>query len=363
MSDTALVGVVSAGALAVRQNMKEQDRDIRDVERSQSRLQRTVSLLALSGALQRGLAPAVSDLMAGLAYPAQQSTPAPSPFISVPSSLPRPVLADESLVTDATYPPAVNEYDGNGNLIDPSSVQDGQLVALGMAFTLPEVRAKLLGMTSATAPSGADLLQVFRHEQALVEVLGEVRAANGDAARALSYFVSKWRAFFGISAEQPGGSVSPYQKGLIWSLQADTAPIAANTWATALEIPFFANLLAVGEAARLRLYTAPLTAAAAPDLSFRVSMAGTVVGSFVYTAAEALAGVCLELDVTRRADQSNLGRYAAGFKASAKAQSLTQPAGLFFMNAPVDNVILVEAMWSAAGANAVNFREGTLEKL
>lgn len=362
MSDTALVGVVSAGALAVRENMKEQDRDIRDVERSQSRLQRTVSLLALSGALQRGLSPAVSDLLAGVAYPQQQDAAAPSPFISVPSSVPRPVLTDESLVTDASYPPTVNEYDRNGNLIDPSSVQDGQLVALGMALTFPELRAKLLGMTSATAPTDDDLLQVFRQEQGLLQVLGEIRAANGDAAHALSYFVSKWRAFFGVSAPQPGGSSSPYPKGLIWSLKDDTAAIDATTWTAALEVPFFANLLAVGEAARLRLFSAPLTAAAAPDLSLRVSIAGTVVGSFVYSGAEAAAGVCLELDVTRRADQSMLGRYAAGFKASAKGTSLTLPAGLFFMNAPLDNAILVEAQWSAGG-NAVRFREGTLEKL
>lgn len=361
MSDTALVGVVSAGALAVRENMKEQDRDIRDVERNQSRLRRTVSLLALSGALQRGLAPAVSDLLAGVAYPAQQPTAAPSPFITVPAAVARPVLADESLVTDASYPPTVNEYDSNGNLIDPSSVQDGQLVALGMSLTFPEVRARLLGMTSATAPTDDDLLQVFRQEQALVQVLGEVRSANGDAARALSYFVSKWRAFFGISAPQPGGSSSPYLKGLIWSLQDDTGAIDATTWTVALEVPLFKGLLAVGEAARLRLFTAPLIAAGGPDLSFRVSIAGTVLGTFVYAAAEGAAGVCLELDITRRADQSGLPRYAAGFTGSAKAVSLALPGALFSAN-DVDNLIVVEAMWSTGG-NAVRFREGTFEKL
>ena len=49
-----------------------------------------------------------------------------------PSVAPRPALADEGLVLEATYPPRVNAYDRNGNLLEPDDAMDGQLVALGM---------------------------------------------------------------------------------------------------------------------------------------------------------------------------------------------------------------------------------------
>lgn len=360
---TGAIGAVSAAAMVVRDRLNDQDRDIRDNERLAVKNRRQLQSLLLNGGILRALAATVADFQVGLAYPSQGGPAPGGAFAVLQPPLPRPPLADESLVlSGASWPPEANAYDAQGNLVDASAVLDGDLVATGMALTFPEVRARLLGMTSVSAPTDDDLLQVFRHEQALLQVLGEVRVANGDSAHALSYFLSKWRAFFGITAPQPGGTASPYQKGLIWSLLDDTAPVSATTWTAALFIPWFANLLAIGESARLRLFTAPLTAAAAPDLSLRLSIAGTIVGTFTYSAAEGAAGVCLELDVTRRADASGMGRYAVGFKGSAKATSLTLPSGLFSMVADLDNAIAVEAMWSAGG-NAVVFREGTFEKL
>ncbi len=243
--------------------------------------------------------PKVRDWMAGLAYPSQPATDAPSAFASTPTVIARPYLTEQQATTPTSYPPKVNLYDGYGRFLQPTTAQDGENFLHGLVQNFGELRAADLGATFEDVPNKAKLEHVFRHHRGLMEalVMLETSGVTLDQAR------EAWLRFYGSS---PGGSQ------VLWRLMEDTPTLAATGVFTTFTRP--ANYLKVGDTAIL--YFSPRLPAGAVNSDFtpKVTLTNTL-GPVLWSPygplnpnTLALANestVDCQVRITRRADDSS----------------------------------------------------------
>ncbi len=292
--------------------------------------------------------PKVRDWMAGLAYPSQPDTDAPSAFAATPSVIVRPYMTEAMATAPTSYPPKVNLYDAYGRFLHPTATQDGENFLHGLVQNFGELRAADLGATFEDVPNKTKLEHIFRHHRGLMEALVTLEASGITLEQARE----AWLRFYGSGA---GGSQ------VLWRLMEDTPTLTATGVFTSFTLP--ANYLQVGDTAIL--YFSPRLPAGAVNVDFtpKVNLTGTL-GPLLWSPYGPLnpntlalaneSSVDCQVRITRRANDS-LGANQFAISGSLICGSHTVMGGMGGGSASVvsfdhevDQVIALGGTFSAA---------------
>lgn len=221
--------MVVVGAERLMQRTSDNRSDIRSVKRTAGDALDTARRIAESGDWLRLVDPRLRDLIVGLCFPEQAAPEQSSPFAGVPITVERPSFG-EDVLGSGEYPQMHNEYQPDGDLLNPSQVMSGANFATGVALGFPELRALLLGSAFGTTPSPEELKRTHRHQRALFEAIRELGALTHDDA------INAWRRFFNA-----GGP------GTLWTLLDNTSTFSTVGEHTYVAFTLPKNFLAVGE--------------------------------------------------------------------------------------------------------------------
>lgn len=348
LTTTALM-VGSIGS--VLQETSDSRRKARKASQAADDAQRQIDNWDNSGDKARLLDPIVRDLHVGLSIPQQPSATQPSAFAATSSVVVRPALS-EGDIGHSGYPVRVNQYNGDGELVNPTSaVSDGGMVIPGLALSFDENRAMLLGQTLPDQPSQEEVFATFRHYRGLVSVLRELESLSQDAAK------EAWRRFFSQSS-----------KRLLWNQLVDSPTIGNHTIGVETYTSFVLpkNSLAVGETL---------------EIEYAIRMAGGVnctMGPLIETGAGVVlwapyepynpntsggAGshtMVVRMRMTRRADDSSGGRHFAisGEFVTKQLCASNDPsaAPVITLDTSVDQTIVIRNSQAVADMNSYIYR-------
>lgn len=360
-----MAGTMGMMALSNRNTFKAANKARRQGEDAQDRADEAYDLaqgLAVSGDLQRLGNDWVSDFLAGLAAGGHIVSIEPGAFAAAPVTVPRIDLTESAAIAPNQHPPAVNAYDGNGNLKNPEAAMDGELFGTGFALTHANVRAALMGLASrGQHPSPFQISQVFRVFAGLDQVLRSIPTPSMPDGLSLDDYASSWRRFLGRSESGPA-----VPRGVLFSITEDTGSVAATTTeGVYVSIPVPRNACAVGESLRARVELWCATAYQTDTLTanIRVGTTGAVIlTSGAVDPGNSGDGIGLDLLLTRRKDDAaGNAVYAVSGLARGGGQV---PFKTFSVSAAADFALGVTGQWSSNNvANVSTCTVAVLEKL
>lgn len=356
-NDTAVMAgaAIAVGAQTV-DNMKrtgDNRRRLNWLSDEQRLLESRFEDLKDSGFIIRLTSPQVSDLLAGAAYPGRPPKASPSPLASAPAALERPDLTEGEAIAPERFPIATNEYDSRGNLTRPDQATAGELFLVGYGLSHPIVRAMLIGLAAnGDQPSEDVLAQVFRSAAGQAAALRDLPLGSPTAGLTEEQHRQIWADFYRNRFAN--------RRGVVWSLQADSAAVSATISETAyFSVTAPPGFLQVGESGKLTTNIAIASSYSTDTLGVGVRLngaAGTRLLSLTPKDPGAgVDGIGFELLITRRPDTALGAVYAVG----AVAESVALVAPTFVVGNPSDGFSLsVLGTW--ASANAANVSTANL---
>lgn len=312
----------------------------------------TITMLVDSPDRARLAQPSVRDVILGLGYPRALSTPAHSDFPSNPIGIERPIFAEPEALS-AAYPPRVNQYDGDGKLVNPTEAYLGQMFDTGRALTFAESKAMLLGGTLNEHPTEDTQKQIFRHYRALVEVLEEMVASS---TVSLEDVKQVWRDFYG----RRGGTGAVF-----WRSAAGGSSFSATAETKMVGLPLPKNSLKPGEAAVYHLGIGEFTVDGTDTYTIRLrkgDVGGTLLGSAGMIPIGNDTGEYI-VTIMRREDVGGQAQFTVSLRMSFGAGSTTSAVGIapFTWDHTEDQELFVGHLFGGAG-NTGRFQYGYGEK-
>lgn len=352
-STAAFGGVLVAGAVAAADTMhriSDRSRDARDDAQDASREAATantkINNLLDGGDMQRLRDPRVRDFMLGLSYPVLAALVSPSAFGAPATIIERPAIEEERAVANPQYPGAVNQYNGDGLLRDPTAYLTAQNTKLGLAMGYAEIVNFLCGLAIAGQPSTADQAQMFRAARGLSVVSRELGSL--DEPLTLEQHKAAWRRFYNV-----GSTPGAYGNGVFWSM-IESGPTKSNSSSVEelASAPFPANLLAVGETVQYRFQGTGETDNGTVGFSIRLdSTGGTAWFTGESTAVTATPfGWYANLYITRRPDAGGAQVFAISCDGAVEASENTvgTTTATRSLDHSIDHNFLMCSGWSAA---------------
>lgn len=353
MSSKLTVATLMVGSVGTLLN---ESQDARRKAREASRTARDAARVAedwdRSGDKDRLTSGIVRDLQVGLSIPAAPGPVAPSAFASPSATISRPSIGEGDLGV-AEYPPRVNQYNADGDLLSPqAAAENGAMVVPGLAMTFDEIRALFCGSTFPTVPTQQEMIAMFRHNRGLVTVLRELGTlAQPDASEA-------WRRFFGSAS-----------KRVFWNALEDSATIGSSATGTETYTSFVlpADALRVGETLVIE-YAIRMAGGVNCTVQPLVETEGGIKLWSPYntynpgaSGGAASHTMIVRIEMTRRANDSSGGRKFAvsgSFLTQSGEASSNDPTSLpvITLDTSIDQKVLIRNVQGTADMNSYVYR-------